>query len=142
MAYREVTMLEVKEVLRLWLAGAGKKPIVAQLGLDVKTVRRYVRAAEECGLTPGPQLLTDEQLAQMIAAVRSPVERPHGETWELCLRERDFIAGHLAQQIKLSKVRRLLVRRGVDIPYRRCIASRWPSWTSAARRRRCRWPRP
>jgi len=93
MAYREVTMLEVKEVLRLWLAGAGKKPIVAQLGLDVKTVRRYVRAAEECGLTPGPQLLTDEQLAQMIAAVRSPVERPHGETWELCLRERDFIAG-------------------------------------------------
>src|SRR5437870_1131430 len=40
MAYREVTMLELKEVLRLWLSGAGKKPIAAQLGLDVTTVRR------------------------------------------------------------------------------------------------------
>jgi transposase len=117
MAYREVTMLELKEVLRLWLAGAGKKPIAAQLGLDVKTVRRYLRAAEECGLRPGPQLLIDEQLAQVVAALRSPVERPHGETWELCLREREFIAQHLAQRLKLSKVQRLLARRGVAVPY-------------------------
>ena len=117
MAYREVTMLELKEVLRRWLSGVGKKPIAAQLGLDVKTVRRYLRAAEECGLSPGPQLLTDEQLAQVIAALQSPVERPHGGSWELCERERDFIAQHLAQRLKLSKVQRLLWRRGVEIPY-------------------------
>ena len=53
MGYREVTMLEVKEVLRRWLEGAGKKTIAAQLALDVKTVRRCLRAAEECGLGPG-----------------------------------------------------------------------------------------
>ena len=46
MAYREVGMIEIKEVLRLWLAGRGKKPIARQLGLDPKTVRRYIRAAE------------------------------------------------------------------------------------------------
>ena len=46
MAYREVGMLEIKEVLRLWLAGAPKKQIARQLGLDPKTVRRYVGAAE------------------------------------------------------------------------------------------------
>ena len=40
MAYREVTMLEVKEVLRLWLSGIHKKRIAAQLGLNIKTVRR------------------------------------------------------------------------------------------------------
>ena len=45
MSYREVTMLEIKEVLRLWCAGAAKKRIAAQLGLDIKTVRRYLRAA-------------------------------------------------------------------------------------------------
>src|SRR6266478_691690 len=117
MAYREVTMLELKEVLRLWLSGAGKKPIAAQLGLDVKTVRRYLRAADACGLTPGAQLFTDEHLAQVIAALRSPVERTHGESWELCLRERDFIAQHLLQRLKLSKVQRLLARRGVAVPY-------------------------
>ena len=41
MAYREVMMLEVKEVLRLWLSGMPKRQVAAQLGLDVKTVRRY-----------------------------------------------------------------------------------------------------
>ena len=43
--YREVRMTEVKEVLRLWLTRTGKKRIAAQLGIDVKTVRRYARAA-------------------------------------------------------------------------------------------------
>ena len=50
MAYREVTMVEVKEVLRQWLAGTAKKRIAARLGLDVKTVRRYIEAAQELGL--------------------------------------------------------------------------------------------
>ena len=35
MAFREVTMLEVKEILRLWLLGVPKKQIAAQLGFDV-----------------------------------------------------------------------------------------------------------
>jgi DNA-binding CsgD family transcriptional regulator len=39
MAYREVTMIEITEVLRQWLAGAGRKQIARQLGLDPKTVR-------------------------------------------------------------------------------------------------------
>jgi hypothetical protein len=40
--YREVTMIEVKEVLRLRGEGVPKKRIAAQLGLDPKTVRRYL----------------------------------------------------------------------------------------------------
>ena len=47
-------MVEIKEVLRLWRAGGKKKRIAAQLTLDVKTVRRYVAAAESCGIAPGP----------------------------------------------------------------------------------------
>src|SRR6266545_363817 len=117
MAYREVTMLELREVLRLWLAGGGKKPIAAQLGLDVKTVRRYLRAAAECGLRQGRQWLTDDQFTQIVAALGAPVERPHGDTWALCERERDFIAQHLGNHVKLNKVRRLLLRRGVVVPY-------------------------
>jgi DNA-binding CsgD family transcriptional regulator len=38
-------MLEIKEVACLWLAGMPKKRIADQLGLDRKTVRRYVQAA-------------------------------------------------------------------------------------------------
>ncbi len=53
MAYREVTMLEVKEVLRLWLDGVPKTRIAAQLRIDRKTVRRHVAAAVARGLAPG-----------------------------------------------------------------------------------------
>ena len=49
-------MVEIKEVVRLWLAGKEKKRIAKQLTVDVKTVRRYVAAAEACGLVPGPAL--------------------------------------------------------------------------------------
>ncbi len=64
MGYREVTMLEIKEVLRRWCAGAAKKRIAAQLGLDIKTVRRYLRAAQACGAWPaGDAPLDDERVA-------------------------------------------------------------------------------
>jgi DNA-binding transcriptional regulator LsrR (DeoR family) len=48
--YREVTMMEFKEVLRLWHEQVARRRIAAQLGLDPKTVRRYLRAAEPAGL--------------------------------------------------------------------------------------------
>ena len=65
MAYREVTMLEVKEVLRLWLGGARNKRIAAQLGLNVKTVRRYVAAGQASGVTRerGPEALEPKSVA-------------------------------------------------------------------------------
>ena len=52
--YREVTRIEIAEVLRLWLAGTPKKRIAAVLGLDRKTVRHYVGVAEGTGLLVGP----------------------------------------------------------------------------------------
>ena len=58
MAFREVTVIEIKEVLRQWIAGVGKKKIAARVGLDPKTVRRYVRAGETSGLTVGYQLVS------------------------------------------------------------------------------------
>jgi len=35
MAFREVTVIETKEVLRLWRSGVAKKRIAAQLGVWV-----------------------------------------------------------------------------------------------------------
>ena len=51
MPFREVTVFEVKEVLRLWFAGVAKKQIAARLGLDPKTVRRYVKLGWPPGST-------------------------------------------------------------------------------------------
>ena len=117
MAYREVTVLEVKEVIRQWLAGAGKKRIGARLGLDVKTVRRYLSAAAEQGLNrerpPGD---LDAAVAEVVSALQSP-GRPRSRGWATCTAERGFIASKLANRVRLSKIHKLLRRRGVQVTY-------------------------
>lgn len=40
MAFREVSVVEVREVLRLWLTGHGKREITRLTLVDRKTVRR------------------------------------------------------------------------------------------------------
>jgi transposase len=112
-------MVEVKEVLRLWLAGGKKKRIAAQLGLDPKTVRSYIRHGESRGLSPaqGEAALTDEVVAEIVGELRAVPERPRGESYQQCTAQRDFIRGKLDQGVRLSKVRKLLRRRGVDVPY-------------------------
>ncbi len=66
MAYREVTMIEIKEVLRQRALGVAKMRIAAQLGLDPKTVRRYLEVGESHGILAGagPEQLTVERLGQ------------------------------------------------------------------------------
>jgi hypothetical protein len=49
MAFREVGVHEIREVLRLWVRGEGPRSIERLSGLDRKTVRRYVTAAQSCG---------------------------------------------------------------------------------------------
>ena len=90
MAYREVTMLEVKEVLRLWLAGVSKKRIAVQLGLNVKTVRRYVGAAWASGLAreAGPEALDEGLIAAVVSRVQPSLGRPHGDGWAECVAQR------------------------------------------------------
>jgi transposase len=117
MVYREVTMFEVKEVVLLWLAGVPKRHIARTLGLDPKTVRKYIDEASQLGLAPssGTDVL-DEQLESILVAMKTGTGRPRGDAWFRCVEHRTFIEEKL-KQTKLTKVRKLLIRKGVDIPY-------------------------
>jgi hypothetical protein len=42
MSYREVSVIEVREILRLWLQGLGLREVARLSGTDPKTVRRYM----------------------------------------------------------------------------------------------------
>jgi transposase len=119
MAFREVTMLEVKEILRLWLRGVAKKRIAQQLGFDVKTVRRYLDAAKARGLEQahGLAALDDELVAAVIAVTQPGNGRPRGEGWAACEAHRDFIARHVDHGVRLTKIGKLLRRNGVEIEY-------------------------
>lgn len=117
MAYREVTMTEIKEVLRQWMARERSKRIARRLGLDPKTVRRYVRVAERCGLAAGMEAdaLSEDKLAEIAGALGGTPGRSHGTTWEQCEQHREWIAEKLGGGVKLSKIRRLLARDGIEL---------------------------
>lgn len=114
--YREVTMIDVREVLRLRGAGLPKKRIAAQLGLDPKTVRRYLTAAEAAGV-PVTAAISDEDVRQILLALQPAGGRPRGDGWALCGDHRTAIERWLGEGLRLTKIRKLLVRQGVHIAY-------------------------
>ena len=114
MAYRELTMIDVKEVLRRWSAGHGDRKIAREFGADRKTIARYTKAAAKLGLHRGDEL-TDEVVHEVAQCVQSrPVLSPSDE-WSQVARHRPLIerwlAGHDdARPLKLTKIHTLLVR--------------------------------
>ena len=95
MAFREVRVFEVREVLRLWLAGEGIRATERLVGFDRKTVRRYVDAAVGLGLVRdgGEEQLTDVFIGLVVEAVRPHRTDGHGEAWRLLQAHHDEIAG-------------------------------------------------
>jgi hypothetical protein len=71
-AFREVVVIEVREVLWCWLGGAGLRRAAERAGVDRKTARRYVEAALAAGLARdgGQGQLTDELIGAVVGAVR------------------------------------------------------------------------
>jgi transposase len=114
MAFREVTVIETKEVLRLWRSGVAKKRIAARLGVDVKTVRGYVKVAEK--LDPGLDL--DAMTAAVVERLAAANRRPRGPIWEVCAAHAEFIRHKLEDGVRLTKIRKLLLRqRQVRVSY-------------------------
>lgn len=120
MTFREVSVVEVREVLRLWLSGHGKRVIARLAGVDRKTVSRYVAAAEAAGAdrAGGVGQLCDELVGAVIGDARPARASGHGEMWELLESERSFLRERIDQKLRLTKVSQLLTRRtGVVVPY-------------------------
>ena len=58
-------MVDVAEILEHWYAGRAKVEVARSLGVDAKTVRKYVHAAEAAGLAPGGPPVTEQQWREM-----------------------------------------------------------------------------
>ncbi len=120
MAFREVRVFEVREVLRLWLAGEGFRSVERLAQVDRKTVRRYVTAAEELGLARdgGEGQLCDVFVGMVVEAVRPYRRDGHGEAWQVLSGEHERIAGWVRDDLTSVKIHELLERRGVVVPLR------------------------
>ena len=121
MAFREVRVFEVREVLRLWLRGEGVRSMERLAGVDRKTVRRYVGAAVELGLDRdrGEEQLSDEFVGSVVEAVRPHRGDGRGEAWRLLVTNHQLIIGWLKKdKLTVRRVHELLGRRGVVVPER------------------------
>ena len=65
MAYREVSRVEIAEVVRRWQSGISQRGISTGTGLSRATVRRYIEAVVEAGLARDGPAPSEEQLARL-----------------------------------------------------------------------------
>ena len=125
MGFREVNVVEVKEVLRAWLEGVGLRTVAARAGVDRKTARRYVEAAQAAGLdrSAGFDAVTDDVVAAVVTAVRPGRPDGHGSGWEALEARHEqiqaWVKGADGQApLTVVKVAELLARSGCVVPYR------------------------
>jgi transposase len=146
MAFREVSVVVVKEILRLWLSGHGYRSIGRLAMVDPKTARRYVRAAVALGLDRerGEGQLTEELLAAVVAAIppgRPPGDR--GESWRVLLEHKAFIAERLDKGLTVVRIASDLARhKGVRVPSRTLYRFCEVECGTAAKRTTVRLPDP
>src|SRR5262249_24623046 len=114
MAFRELIMLDIKEVLRRWSAGQSERKIDRETGVDRKTVARYTAAAKELGLARGREV-TDAEVHEVAQRVQArPVAAPSEEWTEVAGHreriERWLAGGNGTRPLRLTKIHALLVR--------------------------------
>ncbi len=113
-------MVEVREVLRGWLGGGGLRTIAERAGVDRKTARRYVEAAQAAGLARDADLgaVDDALIGAVIDVVRPARPNGHGTAWEVLLGRRQDVTDWVGQGLSIVKIGELLTRSGTVVPYR------------------------
>jgi transposase len=111
MSYRELTMIEIKEVLRRWSAEQSLHRIARETGLDRKTVRRYVQAAESLTLARGREF-DDASVHAVAERVQSRTPPARTAEWTEIAEHRARIEEWLGKRrpLRLRKIHVLLTR--------------------------------
>lgn len=125
MAYREVRVMDIEQVIRRWTAGEAIRAIARTTGLDRNTVRRLIRQAEKTGLKAG-NTPTEEHLQVIRKGMRQPGAssqcseaeqhlKPHQQRIQRWLNE---------DRLLLTKIHELLGREGIVVSYAGTVSLR------------------
>jgi transposase len=118
MSFRELSMIDVKEVLRRLQAGQSARQLARDGVVDRKTAARYFAAARGCGLASDTPL-DDGLIAEVAQRVQARPEPPASEAWVVLQAQRTRLEGWLRGErpLRLVRVQELLAREGIDVSY-------------------------
>jgi len=118
MAYKEVSRVEITEVIIQWQAGRRIREITRSTGLARNTIREYLLTAQSCGLVRDGPPPTEDQLITLVPLNRAgprqviiPTDKvlePFAEQIERWLKE---------DKLKLTRIQELLAQRRCLVPY-------------------------
>ena len=80
MARRTITVIDVVEILVHWHAGRRVGELCSSLGVDPKTVRKYISPAVAAGLVPGGPRLSEGEWAALVTEWRRTLSGDFNDT--------------------------------------------------------------
>lgn len=117
MAFREVRVYEIREVLRLWLDGEALRAIERPRRHEPTRAPRP--QSHSGGPSCGPAERDDGFIAGVVEAVRPHRSDGHGEAWDLLVANADTVRKWVeGEGLTAVKIHELLARRGVVVPLR------------------------
>ncbi len=131
-------MIDVIEILQHWHAGRPKTVVAASLGVDPKTVRKYVAPAEAAGLAPGGPSLSRAEWAMMVADWFPELvdAKARSLTWPLIDVHRERIAPMLGTNTVTTVHQRLRDEHGLAASlasFRRYVRVEFPGEVAASK---------
>ena len=120
MAHKEIKVVEVYEVLRRHQMGDKKSAIARGTGIDRKTVRKYIRMAEDKKVDWAVAAKLEKVATEIGIEIERSRSGGHQESDVLLLLEKHkekIRDGLEKESLTLTKIQILLVREGINIPY-------------------------
>ena len=118
MTYRELPMIDVKEVLRRWQGGHSNRRIARETGIDRDTAARYIAIAKEIAL-PNDRDLTEAEVHEIAQRVQARPLPDRSAEWVEIAKHKERIVEWLERKrpLRLSKIHVLLQRDGIEASY-------------------------
>ncbi|MCA1676380.1 MAG: hypothetical protein LC799_30795, partial [Actinobacteria bacterium] len=110
-ARRTFEVIDVVEILIHWYAGRSQHELSASLGVDRKTVRKYVGPAVAAGLEPGGPPMAEADWRRLVVGWFPELTdaRLRQVSWPVIECHRDDIAAQLGAGVRVATIHQRLV---------------------------------